>query len=79
MWDMRIICNDLVKVISGSHKGKSGLVKQVDFRNQRVKVDGITALRHKKGKDKGEVVRVDVWMRCCKVKVIKKYLAEKKK
>lgn len=38
---LRIKKDDLVKVIAGDHKGKTGKVARVDVRNQKVYIDGI--------------------------------------
>lgn len=44
---LRIKKGDLVKVISGSHKGKTGKVVKANFAKQEVYVDGIGIMSRK--------------------------------
>ncbi len=44
---LRIKKGDLVKVIAGSHKGKTGKVVRTSLRDQKVFVDGIGVVKRK--------------------------------
>ena len=60
MKNLRIKTGDMVKVITGAHRGKSGKVLQTFPSLHRVVVEGVgTAKRHlknRKGGDKGQVI-----------------------
>jgi len=52
---MKLRKNDLVKIIAGAHKGKTGKIIQVLPRENKVVVDGVNMrVRHMKSRRKGE-------------------------
>lgn len=72
---MKIKTGDLVRVLSGKHKGKEGKVTQAFPKLGMVVVEGVNqAVRHMKarGKQPGQRVTYNAPMRIEKVTVVKK-------
>lgn len=69
----KVIKGDLVKVISGSDKGKTGHVLAVDPTAGAVKVSGVSvAKRHKRGTERGsgEILEQEKFIPVSKVMVL---------
>ncbi len=71
---MRIKKNDMVMVISGKDKGKSGDVIAILPKKDKIKIQGIAiAVKHKKATRQGEVPgikREETFINACKVMLV---------
>jgi len=60
---MRLKKNDTVKVMAGKDKGATGKIVEIDYKNQRVVVQGVNmvskTMKKKSEQDKGGIMKIE--------------------
>ena len=76
MKKIRLKKNDMVKVIAGKDKGKTGKVLKIDQKNDRVIVQGLNivrkAVRKKSQQDKGGIIEIEAPLHISNVAIVTK-------
>lgn len=65
---LHVKTGDLVKIIAGDDKGKTGTILKVQINKCAVKVSGIKILTHFNKADKGGIVKKEGWIHASNVK-----------
>ena len=74
--------DDTVRIITGSHKNKEGKCIDIDYKNQRIKVENIALLTHyvkKSDKNNGGLIKSPGFIHLSNVKLVETKNSKKNK
>ncbi len=67
---------DMIKVLSGKERGKTGKVTEIDFKKERVYISGVNivkkAVKQKNKQEKGGIIEIEAPLHISKVQLLSK-------